>query len=227
VACAVVPAAAYKGPGVFARCLAARQLACAVQLLPPAALTQHLGLVLPLLRAAIDDPSPAVQRYGHAGVQWLAVMAGGEQLAWQQELLLHVANKMVVGCDPAVWGSALPAATRLVLVSNRVCDDSWGGGGEGVACHAPCWWTHADHNAHGHGQPVCMPAHGNVQGKELLCVQRIVHTARAVGRGCCTPQLRAELCTLASAMCRFWTGSAAAARVATRGQQHWTPCSSS
>jgi hypothetical protein len=67
-----------------------------------------------------------VQRYGHAGVQWLAVMAGGDQVEWQQELLLHVANKMVVGCDPAVWGTALPGATRLVLVSGRPCCDLLG-----------------------------------------------------------------------------------------------------
>jgi hypothetical protein len=59
----------YSGPSTFQRCLAARQLAWLVQQQQQGSLSEDLtGLLLPLLLATADDPSPSVQRYGHAGV---------------------------------------------------------------------------------------------------------------------------------------------------------------
>ncbi|KAF6251398.1 hypothetical protein COO60DRAFT_621989 [Scenedesmus sp. NREL 46B-D3] len=95
---------AYKGPGTFRRCLAARQLAWMTRHMqphpPPSSLQrprsssssskqqpaqpnkqqqeqqqdqQLVGQLLPLLLAVTDDPSPSVQRYGHAGLGWLGL----------------------------------------------------------------------------------------------------------------------------------------------------------
>lgn len=47
---------------------------------------QHqVGLLLPLLLAATDDPSPSVQRYGHAGLGWLGLTGAP---SWDRNLSL-------------------------------------------------------------------------------------------------------------------------------------------
>lgn len=129
VACRV-RAVPYSGPGTFQRCLAARQLAWLLQQLQPPALTapDNLGLLLPLILAVADDPSPSVRQYGHAALGWLGLRArsgnsssssgsaGKQGLQWQGALLREEARRLVVGCEDSCWGTAMPAATSIVLV---------------------------------------------------------------------------------------------------------------
>ncbi|WIA14078.1 hypothetical protein OEZ85_002628 [Tetradesmus obliquus] len=108
----------YQGPDVFHRCLAARQLAWITQHLQPHPVQpptptqrvrsssqppqdqqqqqqqdqQLVGLLLPLLLAVTDDPSPSVQRYGQAGLGWLGLtgLTGGSP----DSLMTHKATSL-------------------------------------------------------------------------------------------------------------------------------------
>jgi hypothetical protein len=126
-----VSAVAYSGPSTFHRCLAARQLAWLVQQLQPPAFTEPhtLGLLLPLILAVADDPSPTVRQYGHAALGWLGLTSNSsssssssssEGLQWQGALLRSEAKRLVVGCEESCWGTAMPAATSIVMVSSSV-----------------------------------------------------------------------------------------------------------
>lgn len=106
----------YQGPATFARCLAARQLAWLTLSLPSPLLDEQAGRLLPLLLAVTDDPSPCVQRYGHSALLWLACACQPGVLRWQRLLLLDTSRRLVVGCEASCWASAMPAATRLVMV---------------------------------------------------------------------------------------------------------------
>lgn len=72
---------------------------------------------MPLVLAAVDDPAPSVQRYGHAALHHVARHARCSDLDWQKLLLLDVAKRLVVGCEEGLWQSAMPAATALVKVN--------------------------------------------------------------------------------------------------------------
>lgn len=107
----------YTGPSTFHRCLAARQLTWLTQ--QPDALSepQTLGLLLPLVLAVANDPSPSVRQYGHAALGWLGLTAGGGGgLQWQAALLREEARRLVMGCEESCWPTAFPAATSLILV---------------------------------------------------------------------------------------------------------------
>jgi hypothetical protein len=73
--------------------------------------------LLPLLLSALDEASPHVQRYGQAGLHWLVNQLPAADLMGTKELLLHVAKRMVVGCEEGSWRTALPAAVAVTLVS--------------------------------------------------------------------------------------------------------------
>ena len=133
-------AVSYTGPAPFQRCLAARQLAWLVQQLQPPTLTapHTLGLLLPLILAVADDHSPSVRQYGHAALGWIGYSnsssscSGGSSsngggcdsnggsseggLQWQGGLLREEARRLVVGCEESCWGTAMPAATSLIMV---------------------------------------------------------------------------------------------------------------
>ncbi len=107
----------YRGPSIFERAIAARRLAWLTRQLPQPLLSDsHATTLLPLLLAAADDPSPAVQRSGQLGLLHLAQVAQHGSLSWQRELLLDFCERMVAGCDEGVWDSALAAAAALVQV---------------------------------------------------------------------------------------------------------------
>ena len=104
----------YTGLGVFARALAARQLAWLVRCLDPPSLPTALAVALPALLAAASDPAPAVQRGGAAGLA--AVAAGGPAaVAPHAGALRHAASRAVVGCADRAWPAAAPAAVALVV----------------------------------------------------------------------------------------------------------------
>jgi hypothetical protein len=75
-----------------------------------------MGLLLPLILAVTDDPSPSVQQYGHAALAWLGSRCQAATLQWQDLLLKDVTTKLVVGCEETCWSTAMPAATALVMV---------------------------------------------------------------------------------------------------------------
>jgi hypothetical protein len=60
-----------------------------------------------------------VSRLGAAALHRLAAAAPPGALEMQRELLLARARRLVVGCEGGVWGSAMPAAVAVVLVSGR------------------------------------------------------------------------------------------------------------
>lgn len=122
-AAAATPAVPYTGPSTFQRCLAARQLAWLAQQLHGPALTepQTLGLLLPLVLAVADDPSPCMRQYGHSTLGWVGLKAAAGGLQWQAALLREEARRLVVGCEESCWGTALPAATSLIMVSLYYC----------------------------------------------------------------------------------------------------------
>eukprot|EP00775_Hariotina_reticulata_P010038 gene10038-10194_t len=66
----------YRGPDTFQRCLASRQLSWLCLQLQPPVLDERMGLLLPLILAVTDDPSPSVQQYGHAALAWLGALEG-------------------------------------------------------------------------------------------------------------------------------------------------------
>lgn len=105
------------------------------------------GQLLPLVLAVSDDPSPAVQRYGHAALAslgWCGVADPSAAAALQPfaPLLRDAMRRLVVGCESSCWGTAMMAATALALVCgspplNRLSS----------ACEAPSL------------QPLCCPHH--------------------------------------------------------------------
>jgi hypothetical protein len=116
--CILPCAEAYSGPGPFLRACAARKLAWATLSLPPTSLGAAAAVaLLPPTLAASDDAACAVSRYGHVALHWLALAAPAKALSPQRELLLGRAKRLVVGCEASAWGSAMPAAVALVLVS--------------------------------------------------------------------------------------------------------------
>ena len=135
----------YTGPGVFARALAARQLAWLVRSLDPPSLPTALTLALPALLAAASDPAPAVQRGGAAGLA--AVAAGGpDAVAPHAGALRHAASRAVVGCADRAWPAAAPAAVALVVALDGGLDAT----SPPTACDALLddWLIEAERHAH-------------------------------------------------------------------------------
>ena len=62
----------HSGPGVFERAVAAQQLAWCVRRVGYRGLGALVGFALPLILAAADDSSPAVQRRGMWALHHLA-----------------------------------------------------------------------------------------------------------------------------------------------------------
>ncbi|KAK9809500.1 hypothetical protein WJX73_004836 [Symbiochloris irregularis] len=105
---------AYKGPGTFARTVAARQLAWCVTRMGYRQIEEVIGSILPCVLAAVEDASPPVQCMGLRAMHHLAMEALPATLAWQKDMLLYVAKRSIMGCDARVWKAAAPTATALV-----------------------------------------------------------------------------------------------------------------
>ncbi|KAK9915551.1 hypothetical protein WJX75_000610 [Coccomyxa subellipsoidea] len=106
---------AFTGPGAFKRAVAAQQLAWCVRRVGYSGLGPLVGFALPVILAAADDTSPAVQRQGLWALHHLAKEALPADLLWQKEALLKAARKSLVGCDESAWPAAAAAACALAV----------------------------------------------------------------------------------------------------------------
>ncbi|BDA44453.1 Uncharacterized protein At2g39910 at C-terminar half [Coccomyxa sp. Obi] len=106
---------AYKGPDVFERAVAAQQLAWCIRRVGYRGLGAVVGYALPVIMAAAEDASPAVQNQGFWALHHLATEALPADLLWQKEALLKAARKCLVGCDELAWPAAASAACALAV----------------------------------------------------------------------------------------------------------------
>jgi hypothetical protein len=90
----------------------------------PHLLASAMPALLPLVLAAVDDPSYAVQRSAHLALQHCAT-AVPQALAAQRALLLDTSRRLAIGCAESAAETAFPAAVSVVLVRDGTCAGCW------------------------------------------------------------------------------------------------------
>lgn len=137
----------YTGPESWERALATGQLAVAVQWLSGKDLWQEGeeesgGDVLwqlhlfPVLTAAVQDPSPTVQKYALSTLHHIFTISTAKELAPWAVKLVEITRKAVIGCDEKVWPAAAAAATSLAMKLDN------GGGVASLSSTIPAYNPH-------------------------------------------------------------------------------------
>lgn len=161
----------YIGPDSWERSLAMGQLAAAVQWLSGKDLWQEgkkessgdvlwqMHLFPVLTAAAVQDPSPTVQKYALWTLHHIITISTAKELAPRAVKLVEISRKAVIGCDEKVWPAAAAAATSLATKLDN------GGGVASLSSTIPAYNPHfislfevlleeGERHAHSHSRSV-------------------------------------------------------------------------
>lgn len=110
----------YTGPDEWERFLAAGQVTSMVWQLQEESLWKESDVLwerhlLPMLAAAVQDPSPIVQNYALWALQHVVHVSSARNLVPWAPKLVDIARKTVIGCDSRAWPAAAAAATAIAL----------------------------------------------------------------------------------------------------------------